>query len=166
MQLGGSAEFTSFYLVLCISPDAISRWIRQRMFIKYCKTLGWIRRRPWQLLDKRLGKKEWVVHGKSKLTETEIGETGEEQSLENAHHFLWYLGNCSQWICSGKPNAYCCYILRRLRNVQNLPPELWRQRKSLLLHYNASSHSSFSTREFFYERTTWQSSPIRLTRLS
>jgi hypothetical protein len=27
------------------------------------------------------------VHGKPKLTETEKGETGEEQSQEHAHHF-------------------------------------------------------------------------------
>jgi hypothetical protein len=33
-----------------------------------------VRQRPWQSLDK----KAWAVHGKSKLTEAEEGETGEE----------------------------------------------------------------------------------------
>jgi hypothetical protein len=30
--------------------------------------------------DKRSGEKAWAIHGKSNLTKTEIGETGEEQS--------------------------------------------------------------------------------------
>jgi hypothetical protein len=38
-----------------------------------------VQRRPWQWLGKRSGKKAWTVHGKTKLTETEKGETSDEQ---------------------------------------------------------------------------------------
>jgi hypothetical protein len=59
-----------------------------------------VRRRPWQWLDKRPEKKAWSVHGKSKLTETEKGETGGEQSQEHAN-FHWHkeiVQAVKQWI--------------------------------------------------------------------
>jgi hypothetical protein len=46
----------------------------------------WQRLRQW--LDKHWGKKAWAVCGKSKLTKTEKGKTGEEQSQEHANNFL------------------------------------------------------------------------------
>jgi hypothetical protein len=48
------------------------------------------RRRPWQWLDKRSVKEAWVQHGKIKLSETEKGETGEEQSHERSHLFYFF----------------------------------------------------------------------------
>jgi hypothetical protein len=46
-----------------------------------------VQQRPWRWLDKISGMKVGaVVHRKSKLTKTEKGETGEEQSQEHDHH--------------------------------------------------------------------------------
>jgi hypothetical protein len=40
-------------------------------------------------------------------------------------------------------SAYYCDVLRRLReNVRRFRPELWRQKKRLLHHDNAPSHTS------------------------
>jgi hypothetical protein len=48
-----------------------------------------LRQGPWNWLENHWWKKAWAVHRKSKLTETEKGETSEE----HAHSFL------HQWDC-------------------------------------------------------------------
>jgi hypothetical protein len=58
-------------------------------------------RRPWQWLDKNSGKTAGVVHGKSRLTETEKGETDEEHT----YNLLWHQGDCSLRIHPGRPNS-------------------------------------------------------------
>jgi hypothetical protein len=46
-------------------------------------------------------------------------------------------------------SAHYCDVLWRLReNMQRLRPELWRQKKWLLHHDNAWSHTSLFAREF------------------
>jgi hypothetical protein len=72
---------------------------------------GKVGRRPSKWLDKRSGKKEWAVYGKYKLTETEKGETVEEQSQEHAHHFLWHEDDCSQRIRPDRSNSYFRVLL-------------------------------------------------------
>jgi hypothetical protein len=83
MQLGAGDNFYVLlfrfvYLAWC--DFAMDPTQEQRVCIKFCADLEKGRRRPWQWLDKRSGKKAWAVHGKFKLTETEKGDTGEEQS--------------------------------------------------------------------------------------
>jgi hypothetical protein len=67
--------------------------------------------KPWQWLDKGSGKKAWAVHRESKLTKTDTGETGGEQSQEHAHNFFSHQGDCSQRIRSGRPNSQLCILL-------------------------------------------------------
>jgi hypothetical protein len=86
---------TSLYSECCIWPDGILRWILQRNSIKFCLNLG-KSVMTLTLIRERLGKKAWAIHGKSKLTGTERGKTGEEQSQEYGHHFLWNQRDCSK----------------------------------------------------------------------
>jgi hypothetical protein len=54
-------------------------------------------------------------------------------------------------------------------NVRRLRPELWRQNNWLLHHDNASSHTSFFTREFFPFpdwRWNWKASILKQLRWS
>jgi hypothetical protein len=44
-----------------------------------------------------------------------------------------------------------------VKNVRRLLSELWQQKNWLLHHDNASSNTSFFTRDFFLPKTTWLS---------
>jgi hypothetical protein len=65
-------------------------------------------------------------------------------------NFLWHQGDCSEMICSGRPNNSAnYYVLQWLReHVGRLRPELWRQR-FFFASRQAPSHASFLTRDFF-----------------
>jgi hypothetical protein len=76
----------------------------------FCKSQKKVRQRLWQWLDKRLGKKTWAVHRKSKFTETDKGKAGQRESQKHAHHFLWYQGDYMQTSHPRRPNSQF-YIL-------------------------------------------------------
>jgi hypothetical protein len=150
--------FTSFYLESCIRPNAISQWIRQGNSITFVQISEEVQRRPWKLLCRRSGKKAWAVHGKSKLTETEKGETGEGQSQEHVHHIFdikELLTKNSYWQAKQSiPHITATFYGDCVKNVQRFRSELWRQNNWLLLHDNEPSHTSFLNREFFAKNIT------------
>jgi hypothetical protein len=133
--------FMSLHLESCIWPDSISRWIRQRTWIKFCTNIGKSATETLLWLDKCSGKKAWAVHGKSKLTETEKGETGEE----HAQNFFNVKGIFrKEFALPGQTmnSTYYYDILWWLHeNAQGLRYKLWRQKNWPLHHDNAPSHT-------------------------
>jgi hypothetical protein len=57
--------FKTLYLESCIWPDAISRGSDKGTASNFVKISEKVRRRPWQWLDKRSGKKAATIHGNS-----------------------------------------------------------------------------------------------------
>jgi hypothetical protein len=56
--------------------------------------------------------------------------------------------------------AYCCDVLRRLReNLRRLRPEIWGQNNWLLHHNNAPHYTSFFTRKFFFYQEQYNCRP-------
>jgi hypothetical protein len=80
-------------------------WPGERRAPNFVQIMENVQRIPWQWLDKRSVKKVWAIQRKSKITETEKLDTGEEQSQEHAHNFVVYQGDCSKGIRPGRPNS-------------------------------------------------------------
>jgi hypothetical protein len=83
------------------------------------------------MIRQRSANKVWAIHGKSKLTETEKGNTGAEQSQEHANYFFDIKKIVHKEVVQAGQtvkSAYYCDVLRRLREkVRTLCTELWRQ---------------------------------------
>jgi hypothetical protein len=105
---------------------------------------------------------------KSKLTKTENGETGDQQSQENAHYFLWHQGDRSQRIRPGKPNSQFRILLRHF--VANV----WTCAKSSTVHHltlpfspnrtwlSSTAHPTFlfprlkiKVKGWYFDRLSW-----------
>jgi hypothetical protein len=112
-----------------------------------------VRRSPWQWLDKCSVSNAWAVRAKSKLTETEKDETGEEQYQMHAHHFLWHQGDCSQRIRPGRPHSPFCILLWHFMatvwECGQISPWTLATKNWLLHYHNSPSHTSFFKAEFF-----------------
>jgi hypothetical protein len=65
-------------------PDAILGWTQRRNDIRFCANLRKCVMKTLAMIRQVLGNTARAVHGKSKLTVTEKGKTGEE----HAYHCL------------------------------------------------------------------------------
>jgi hypothetical protein len=119
-------------------------------------------RRPWQWLGKCSGKKAWAV-----LTETGKGETDEVQSQEHAHYFLWHQREYPQRTRPSRPNSQFHILLRCFTatawKCAKTSPRTLATRKLVVASRQRTSHTPFFTREFFFPKTTWLSSPTHPT---
>jgi hypothetical protein len=111
------------------------------------------------VIGKAFGKKAWAVHGCLNgmlgSGQTERGETGEEQSRESMLIICFKIKgiDCSQRICSGRPNSQFRILLWCfMATTWKFAPKFWRQKNWLLHHDSAPSHTSFFTREFLTKR--------------
>jgi hypothetical protein len=119
--------FASFYLESCIWPDAISRWMWQRMCIKVCANLGRSATETPAMIRQAFGEESMSVHGclngMSKLTDTRFS------SKSGASPYFFYIKgivhNHKEFDLTGQKvsSTYWCDVLRRLReNVWRLHP--------------------------------------------
>jgi hypothetical protein len=141
--------FTSFYLGPCIWSDGISRWIRQWNSITPRASLRKSATESLATIRQAFGKKTWAVNGKSKLT-----ETGEEQSQEHAHYFLWHQRDCSQRIRAGRPNSQfrillCCSKVTAWKFAKTSPGTLATKELAVASRRRTISHFHL-TKGFFY----------------
>jgi sarcosine oxidase delta subunit len=94
---------------------------------------------------------------KSKLTETEKGETGKEQSQEQTHHFDIKGNVHKEFVLKSQTvnSAYYCDALWRLReNGRRLRPELWRERTGCCITTTHRLTLLFHQGFFFLPKTT------------
>jgi hypothetical protein len=146
--------FTSFYLESCIWPDAISWWIGKRVYIEFCSDLG-----TW--LDKRSGKKAWDVHGQSKLTKTENGETRKCSSFSLTSRGLFTNNSAwqtKQWISHTTVTFYddC------LKMCEDFAPNFGDKRADCCITTTHCLTLPFSLWNLWL-KTAWLSSPIHPT---
>jgi hypothetical protein len=155
--------FMFFYLGSCIWHDVILWYIWHRVCMKFCSNLGKSVTETMAMI-----RRAWALNRNSKLIETEKDETGEEQSQEHGHNFLWYPGDFSQRIHLGRPNnqfllLLWCFTVTAWKCVKTSP---WiGDKRTGLLHHNTPFHTSFLPRNF-WQKTTWLLSLTHTTFLS
>jgi hypothetical protein len=73
---------------LHVWPGAILQWIRQRNNIKFCAYLGKSAAETLAVAKQAFKEESMSRTRKVPISETEKGETGEEQSHGHSHNFL------------------------------------------------------------------------------
>jgi hypothetical protein len=107
---------------------------------------------------------------KSRSTETKKDDTGEEQSQENAHHFLWHQGDCSKRICPSKLNSHFrilpwCFMVTAWKCVKTWPRNLTTKELAVISQQHTISHFIFH-QGIFYQKQHDCLAPTDPTRLT
>jgi hypothetical protein len=142
--------FTSFYLELCIWPDVISRWIWERVCIKFCanlvkcamETLAMIRQAFWG------GKHETYMDSPNS---PRLKNVEQVKSKGYTHNFLSHQGDWSQRIRPSRPNSQFHILLWRFAatawNCAKTSPQTLATKELAVASRQVPSHTSFFTRE-------------------
>jgi hypothetical protein len=141
-ELGRSADLLRRFIwsyVFCLMRSRDGAYKGTSHFVQISEK---VRRKPWQWLDKRLGKKAWAVHGKCKHTETEEGEKGEERSQKHA---------------PGRPNSQFRILL------WNFTATAWKCEKTSTRNLATKQPTLPFTPGKFWPKTTWLLSPTHPT---
>jgi hypothetical protein len=105
---------------------------------------------------------------KSKITETEKGETGEEQSQEHAHRFLWLQCDCSQRVRPGMPNSQFrlllwCLTATMWKCAKTSPRTLVTKELAVGSRQRTSLHFLFHQGIFFFTKNNITVTPTHPT---
>jgi hypothetical protein len=142
----------SFYLESCIWPDAISRWIRQRNSFNLFKSRKNCFGGPGNdYTSVRERKHEPYTESPNSPRQKKARQL--KSKVKSMFIIFFHIESIvhKEFVLAGQTviSAYCCDVLRRLRqNVRKLCPEIWVQKNWLLLHDNAPSHIHFSPGNF------------------
>jgi hypothetical protein len=116
-------------------------------FVQILEKVQW---RPWQWLDKRLGKKARAIHGKFKLTKTEKGKTCGKQRQENTHIFLpsrWLLRKSSSWHANQSIAHFAVMFQSEcMKKCGDFAPKFGKKKNSFCI-------TTVSTREFLMKNS-------------
>jgi hypothetical protein len=137
--------FTPFYLLSCIFPDVISRWLRQMDDVKFRANCGWSPTETLALIRQSFGEESMsrarkVTHRvKVETHQNRKSESGKVESKKHANNFPSHQGNFSQRIRLPVNAAYCCEVLMRLgENLRRLRLEIWQQTTTHLVTLSTS----------------------------
>jgi hypothetical protein len=141
----------SFYLESSIWPNVISQWIQQKnseCVSNFVQISDKARKRPWQWIDKHLGKKAWAIHRYLIGNGTEKGKLSVPLTSKGL-----FTKNLSWQVRQSIPHTTVIFMAM-CENLWRLCPGLRWQNTWLLHHDNTPYDTNFLIRDFFLTRNS------------